>query len=442
MFVAELLSVPQGRAAMKTFALAALCLTACDDASVTRGPADGSAGTVDGPLEIVDAADLDGGTRGPTDATLNVGVGGDATAPSGEGGTVTACAGATLPPATLSCTGLYADIVGKTLAPGVRSYQPAVPLWSDGAQKARWIQLPPGTTIDVTDPNEWTFPVGTKIWKEFSRNGSRVETRLFQKVGNGPPPYWVHATYAWNADESEATTSGGGDITLAADGGTYHIPTFAECEQCHNGRIDHILGFEQISLGLSGAQGLTLTQLASEGLIAPAPSQTVLTLGDDGTGLAAGALAWIHINCGVTCHNANSTATAYGVGMRLRLDSALLDGRPLTVATVDPLRTTIGVAAVSPGWAQPRQWTRIVPGDPGDSLLVQLISNRGTNNPVGGQMPPIATSIVDTADVATVADWVAAMPPAIDGGSDGGMDAAIGTNVDADTDALAADAGD
>ena len=425
---------------MRRCALAAFCLlTACDGASGATGPADGSAGGADGSPEIADARlASDHVSPGPGDATLDVDDAGSV--PSAEGGPVAVCPGASVPPSTLSCTGLYADIVGKTLAPGVRSYLPAVPLWSDGAQKARWIQLPPGTQIDASNPNEWTFPIGTKVWKEFSKNGRRIETRLFQKVDSGPPPYWVHATYAWNADESEALFSGGGDITLDADGGTYHIPTFSECEECHNGRTDHILGFEQISLGLDGAQGLTLTELASEGLMTPAPGRTSLTIGDDGTGAAAAALGWIHINCGVTCHNANSTATAYGVGMRLRLDPALLDGRPLTASTLDPLRTTVGVPAVSPGWIQPVQWTRIVPGDPGHSLLVQLISNRGKNNAVGGQMPPIASSIVDTADVAKVAAWVASMPPVIDGGAE--MDAAVDANGDAETDALAGDAGD
>jgi hypothetical protein len=398
---------------MKRFAAVALgLLTACGGTNVAPGPADGSSGGVDA------SPDSDEAAPGPRDATIapsdaaNAGDAADAGVPSGEGGTMTACAGATVPPATLSCTGLYADIATKTLAPGVRSYQPAVPLWSDGAQKARWIQLPAGTQIDTSDPSEWTFPVGTKVWKEFSKNGRRVETRLFQKVADGPPPYWVHATYAWNADESAAVASAGGDITLEADGGSYHIPTFAECEECHNGRTDHILGFEQISLGLDGAQGLPLSELVSEDLLAPAPAQTHLTLGDDGTGAAAPALAWIHINCGVTCHNANSNSTAYGAGMLLRLDPALLDGRPLTTTEFDPLRTTLGVPASSPGWRQPVQWTRIVPGDPEDSLLVQLISNRGTNNPVGAQMPPIASSIVDTSDVAAVVDWIHKMPGA------------------------------
>ncbi len=344
-----------------------------------------------------------------------------------------------MPPSTLECTGLYSDIASKTLAPGVQFYQPAVPLWSDGAEKKRWILLPGGTQINTSNANEWTFPVGTKVWKEFSRNGARVETRLFMKVSSGPPAIWDHATYAWNADESSATTSGGGDITLPGDGGSYHIPTFGECEQCHNGRTDHILGFESVSLGQAGAQGLTLAGLVDAGLVSATPPQTHLIVGDDGTGAAGPALAWLHVNCGVTCHNGNSSSYAYGVGMRLRLDPSALDGGLLTASNCDTLATTVGVLAASGGgWSSPVQWTRIVPGDASHSLLVQLISNRGKNNPVKGQMPPIATNVVDTTDVASVVAWVNAMAgDAGNGGDagDAGVDGAPEAGPEAGTDA-------
>src|SRR5579883_3455610 len=81
----------------------------------------------------------------------------DASAPPPEAGAPDApsydCPDASVPPTTLECTGLYADIASKALAPRARSYAPATPLWSDGAEKQRWIALPPGTTIDATDPN-------------------------------------------------------------------------------------------------------------------------------------------------------------------------------------------------------------------------------------------------------------------------------------------------
>jgi hypothetical protein len=343
------------------------------------------------------------------------------------------CAGAAVPPATIECTGLYADVATRELAPGVRSYAPAVPLWADTAGKDRWIQLPAGSQIDASNPSEWTFPVGTKVWKEFSRGGKRVETRFFWKTR---PAYWVRTTYAWNDDATAATAYSGGDLALP-DGSSYHIPTPDECDQCHRGRDDRLLGFEEVSLGLAGATGLTLAQLVTEQLITPPPARTSLTVGDDGTGVAAAPLSWLHINCGVSCHNGNSNSTAYGSGMHLRLDPTLLDGR--SSAGFDARATTLGLLATTPTW---NGETRIVPGDPTHSLLVKLISNRGTDNPVANQMPPIATSMVDTADTKLVIDWISKMPgaSAVDAGRDAesddashGMDA--GPDAEAGTDA-------
>jgi hypothetical protein len=310
------------------------------------------------------------------------------------------CAGANTPPSKLVCTGLYTKIEAKEVAPGVRSYAPAVPLWADGAEKRRWIFLPAGSKIDASDPNEWTFPVGTKVWKEFSRDGKRVETRLFQKARLN---VWVRATYRWNDDESAATIASGSDIPWG-DGGTYHVPTGDECDKCHRGRTDKILGFEQVSLGLPGASGLTLPELVAEGLITPAPARTHLTIGDDGTGAAPGPLAWIHVNCGVSCHNGNPDSTAYGSGQRLRLDPTLLDGQ--SSAGFDTRTTTMNVAAQTPAW---NGQIRIVPGDPATSLFVKLISNRGTSNPVSNQMPPIATSLVDQPDTQSIVTWISKM---------------------------------
>src|SRR5450432_4924506 len=91
------------------------------------------------------------------------------------------CAGAAAPPTSLVCTGLYLDIADKVLAPGVEAYAPAVPLWSDGASKQRWISLPPGTKIDNSNPDEWTFPVGTKVWNKLRKEARRAETGLCKK---------------------------------------------------------------------------------------------------------------------------------------------------------------------------------------------------------------------------------------------------------------------
>jgi hypothetical protein len=414
-----------------------------DQSADSSGPAEG-----DGPGS--NGADPDADDSTFADASDGGGSDGPSDAHDVEVSLPPSCAGATTPPSSLVCTGLYSDIVAKTIAPGIEAYAPAVPLWSDGASKQRWILLPAGTKIDTTNADEWVFPVGTKVWKEFSQDGNRVETRLWQKV---TATFWVDATYAWNGDESVATRSAGGDMPWGT--GTYHIPTSDECQKCHRGRTDRILGFEQVLLGLAGAQGMTLGRLAAEGRLTSPPKSTTLLIGDDGTGLAAPALAWMHVNCGTTCHNRNSTATAWATGMFLRLDPTALDGR--SVADFDALKTTIGVTETSPNW--PGR-TRIVPHDPAKSLLYQLISHRGTGN----QMPPIATSLVDVADIPLVEAWIEQLPVktiAVDAaahdapGADGGVgdgeaprDAAVSDGEDApvetralDADAAVSDAG-
>src|SRR5690349_12622656 len=153
----------------------------------------------------------------------------------------------TVAPPKLECTGLYSDWKSKTIAPEARAYAPSTALWSDGADKHRWVYLPPGTTINASSRTDWVFPVGTKFWKEFKVNGKRIETRLFQKLRTDR---WVTATYAWSSDEMSTTSSMGGDLAEVDTGGAaYHVATQKECSDCHKGRPDKILGFEEISLG-------------------------------------------------------------------------------------------------------------------------------------------------------------------------------------------------
>jgi hypothetical protein len=336
------------------------------------------------------------------------------------------------PPRALECTGLYANIATKVIATRVKGFSPAVPLWSDGAEKGRWIYLPPGTKIDNSNASEWVFPAGTKAWKEFTREGRRIETRIWQKVREN---FWVKATYAWNADETAAIVSGGGDIPLPS-GATYHIPTPDECQQCHRGRSDRLLGFEHVSLGLPGATGVTLADLVAQGRLTVPPARTALSIGDDGTGAAAAPLAWLHINCGTTCHNANSNAVAYAAGMILRLDPAKLDGR--SALDLETMKTTIGIPGRSTTWnGQPR----IIAGRATDSLLFQRISRRSVAN----QMPPIATNLVDEVNDALVAAWINKMPAAapVDAGAVDAAPDADAPDADApDADAPNADAPD
>jgi len=300
-------------------------------------------------------------------------------------------------PDDLRCTGLYADFDNKTLSTRAREYAPAVTFWSDGAEKQRWIDLPDGAQIDSATMDEWKYPIGTKVWKEFKVSGKRVETRFMQKVS---ATHWLQAAYVWSADESTATRQTEGATVDLGNGKDYVVPKSSECDDCHKGRKDKLLGFEPVSLGQPAATGLTLTALAAEGRLTAPPAKTTVTIPDDGTGHGADALAWIHVNCGTSCHTGTSIGTAYGTGMQLRIGWDELTGKPPAEWAV--VKSTVGVPVKSPTWSGE---DRIVAGDPKASVLLELLGQRGAQ-----QMPPIATRVVDDKGKAAVEAWIAAMP--------------------------------
>jgi hypothetical protein len=301
-------------------------------------------------------------------------------------------------PTELGCTGLYANWPSRTLSPAARAYEPGLALWSDGAEKHRYIFLPHGSTIDTSDMDEWVFPVGTKIWKEFRLNGAPVETRLIWKRGAGD---WYRTTYVWSADGSSASevTSGVQNV----GGGTYEIPSQDMCTTCHQGRVDGVLGFEAVSMAAPGATGLTLDELENEGLLTSPPAAPPVVPGADPTTVAA--LGWLHANCGTACHNRSPSSLAGPTGLFMRLDVAALASPQST----DTWQTAVGVASNF----QPTPDTtfeRITPGDPSTSAIYFRADFRDDQGQ-GYQMPPIDTHVIDTPDVATLGAWIQEIPP-------------------------------
>ena len=143
-------------------------------------------------------------------------------------------------PKLLSQTGLFSDIAKGTLAPNVFAYQPQYALWSDGATKRRWVSLPVGSKIDTSSMDYWDYPAGTKLWKEFTRDGVRVETRLLMKRGSGLGD-WLMVAYKWNSSKTEATAVPDGEAN--ASGTQHDIPSQKACSTCHSALSDNVLGF-------------------------------------------------------------------------------------------------------------------------------------------------------------------------------------------------------
>jgi hypothetical protein len=301
------------------------------------------------------------------------------------------------PPTNLACSGLYADFATRTLAPGVRAYDPALHLWSDGALKQRYVWLPPGSQIDTSNMDEWIFPVGTRFWKEFRLGGRLIETRFMWKWANND---WFRTTYRWSSDETSATELTTGEQNV--NGTTYEVPPQEMCSWCHRGRQDNALGFEALSLGLPGATGLNVETLVQEGLLTNPPTSALAIPGDPAEALALG---WLHANCGTACHNENPNALANWTGLRMRLDVSAL----ATVVGTDTYQTAVGVRPnATPGLVG--DWFRIKPGDPDFSVIYYRDNRRDQNPEVDRtQMPPFATHTIDTAGVAAVRAWILAL---------------------------------
>ena len=320
----------------------------------------------------------------------------DANGDGGSGDAEAGCAADGAVPNDLSCTGLYADWATKTIATSAQPYTPAFILWSDGATKDRWIYLPPGSQIDTTDMDDWVFPDGTKIWKQFSVGGTRVETRLLWKAAS----QWNVLDYRWSSDgQTSATllTTGATNV----NGTTYEIPSTTECFTCHAGRNDMILGFDVVGVGAPGAQGVTLADLVMKGLLTQAPPATTIVIPEDTTGKAAAALGYLHINCGASCHNSNFAADAYETHLyaKLLMGELYPDAGAGQVTALDTYTTTVNI----PGTLTPNgvQYLRIAPGDAGQSLLPLMALTRETD---GGflPMPPIVSHVADTTGMAQV----------------------------------------
>lgn len=309
-------------------------------------------------------------------------------------------------PAELRCTGLYADWETRALRCDVREYAPAYELWSDAASKHRYVYLPPGATIDVTNPESFEYPVGTQFWKEFwlpdDEAGVAGETRLMRKTTSG----WLYTSYVWSDDGATATQTNTGVLDLHGTGHT--VPSREQCRACHEGRGDFILGWDFLMLG-TGASGVTLETLVDEGRLradedAPYPtSLDWLELEIPGDALERAGLGYLHANCGVSCHNRNYEAGASITGFYLRLDAATLDSVHTTDAVVTGVNVVPGPEAELPPGA-PGSYYEFRPLDPDRSLAVARMSVR-----TEAAMPFLGTNVVDPDGIAAVSAWIASM---------------------------------
>lgn len=319
--------------------------------------------------------------------------------------TVTARAGGQAPP-LLSETGLYRQGTLQIDA-GNRPYSPQYPLWSDGAGKSRWVHLPKGSTIDITNPEAWEFPVGTKFWKEFAFNGRKVETRFLWKASRQG---WVFATYAWNEDETDARRAPEDGIANAyafAPGASHSLPSVGDCRACHDGARTEILGFNTLQLSddrdprAPHAEPLqpgmiTLRTLLAEGLAQPYREELVVNPPRiPGDAVTRAALGYLSANCG-HCHNREGSLASVGLFLKHSAAARTWQDEPAVQSTVD-YPSTWQVPGAPEGTSR-----RVNPAVPDLSAVLRRIRSRNPSS----QMPPLGTGVADREGIEALERWV------------------------------------
>lgn len=300
-------------------------------------------------------------------------------------------------PRTLREYGFFIDMAARNPDDRLIPYELNTPLWSDGAEKLRYIYVPEGKMITADGDGLLQFPVGTAIIKTFAfREGNKqrfIETRVLLHRAEG----WIALPYRWNAEQTEATLAiAGGRVDLTTPAGeaiSYRIPNKNQCKTCHS--LDGVV----VPIGPK-ARNLApelLARLVDEGKLAVAPEVAHPMPRWDGEGAPTAALAraYLDANC-AHCHQPGGGASNSGLDLRWEQQ--------------DPFAIGVNKHPVAAGRGAGGLLVSIAPGDPDASILV----HRMNSNEAGVAMPELGRSSIDHRAVALVQRWIAEMAPGTD----------------------------
>ena len=314
----------------------------------------------------------------------------------------------------ISVYNLFSDVEDQVPNDGLVAYDIITPLFTDYAEKDRFLYLPDNAVIDYAEYESFSLPVGSVLVKSFSyphdfRNPEKgrriVETRLLFHTDKG----WVGAAYLWNENHSEADLKvAGKQVPLEwihydgeARGTKYIVPNMNHCKACHRGYGETApLGLTARQLNRTVERGGAMVNQLEEwtrlGVLRGLPKEGVpqLSQWDDpeSGSLHERALGYFDINCS-HCHNPAGLASSTRLDLRY-------EQRELTLRGVMHRPTAAGNASRGRYYA-------IVPGNPERSFLLhRLIS---THPDV--RMPEVGRTMQHDEGVALVSEWIESLEP-------------------------------
>jgi parallel beta-helix repeat protein len=312
---------------------------------------------------------------------------------------------------------LFADASNPMANPngGGIIYDLNTPLFTDYANKYRFVFVPEGTQAAYRSTEVFDFPVGTIIAKTFTiqadlRDNSSaqniIETRLLIHRKEG----WVALPYIWDQGKIDAalTVTGGTqpvswiDINGVNQSTNYVIPNTNNCANCH-GEAELIpIGPKARSLNKDYSyESGTANQLdywTEQGILLGAPSDkssidTIPLWNDTSASLDDRARGYLDINC-AHCHQPEIGAA---------------DTSGLYLEYYRPFGTAVGECKppVAAGEGAGDLDYDIVPGNAAASIM----DFRMDSNEPQVRMPEIGRSIIHTEGVQLIRDWINAMSP-------------------------------
>jgi uncharacterized repeat protein (TIGR03806 family) len=316
------------------------------------------------------------------------------------------------PAPTLAAYRLFTDDGARHPNAGVTPYTLNTPLFSDYAEKSRFLYLPPGTHAAYRAEGALDLPVGATLIKTFAypadlrRPDDKVrvlETRLLIHRRSG----WTALAYVWNEAQTEARLKRAGtridvsfiDVHGQARQVDYRVPNANQCKECHSlsGRIAPI-GVK--ARNLNGAFAYPdgpenqLAHWTRAGLLsgAPSPDKAPRTAvwNDAAEPLEARGRAYLDGNCG-HCHNARGMAS--NTGLFLNLEEAR------------PSKIGLNKRPVAAGKGSGDLEVDLVPGHPDASIIAYRMASIDP----GVMMPELGRSVVHEEGLALVRDYIAKM---------------------------------
>lgn len=302
-------------------------------------------------------------------------------------------------PATLSAFRFFEGGADRPSV-GLIPYTLRTPLFSDYAEKQRFLHLPPGAKITADATGKLTFPVGTALIKSFGYPNETgglkiIETRLLLHRAEG----WVALPYVWRADGRDADLRVGGirvPVHFKKPSGqaqeiSYAVPNKNQCKQCHSsdGAIMPIGPVWQNLVFPRSADKAVVLRRTSFANKEPLP-EAKWDDAKSGT-LDQRAHAYLRVNCG-HCHAPKGSASNSGL---------ILDG-----SARDSTAYGLGKRPVAAGRASGDMDFIIEPGRADRSILV----SRMKSTDPGIAMPELGRAAVHEEGVKLLEEWIAAMP--------------------------------